>query len=197
MGPPWWWAPAQLPWPLLPQCRGDVGAMERWLRCCHCGGGLSWTGCCPWPPSGAWGWWEPDCAHLGRAPQSFPVRSLGWVEMSEEELAPGRSSVAVNNCIRQLSLHQHGAPGAWGGVSASLPKHSITPGPQHIPSLPCMPCSVPAPLTPGCPWPDTAPPGPGHAAAPAEPDAEAGGPAGPDPAARTARGQHPCLGRGA
>ncbi|XP_032063815.1 amyloid-beta A4 precursor protein-binding family B member 1 isoform X1 [Aythya fuligula] len=52
--------------------------------------------------------------------KSFPVRSLGWVEMSEEELAPGRSSVAVNNCIRQLSLHQHGAPGAWGGGRAML-----------------------------------------------------------------------------
>ncbi|XP_010725153.2 uncharacterized protein LOC104915898 [Meleagris gallopavo] len=40
--------------------------------------------------------------------------------MSEEELAPGRSSVAVNNCIRQLSLHQHDAPGAWGGGRAML-----------------------------------------------------------------------------
>eukprot|EP00075_Anas_platyrhynchos_P031404 XP_027320657.1 amyloid-beta A4 precursor protein-binding family B member 1-like [Anas platyrhynchos] len=40
--------------------------------------------------------------------------------MSEEELAPGRSSVAVNNCIRQLSLHQHGAPGAWGGAAPGL-----------------------------------------------------------------------------
>ncbi|XP_042751034.1 LOW QUALITY PROTEIN: amyloid-beta A4 precursor protein-binding family B member 1 [Lagopus leucura] len=52
--------------------------------------------------------------------KSFAVRSLGWVEMSEEELAPGRSSVAVNNCIRQLSLHQHDAPGAWGGGRAML-----------------------------------------------------------------------------
>ena len=31
------------------------------------------------------------------------MRSLGWVEMAEEDLAPGKSSVAVNNCIRQLS----------------------------------------------------------------------------------------------
>lgn len=38
-------------------------------------------------------------------PQKFSVRSLGWVEMTEEDLAPGRSSVAVNTCIRQLSLH--------------------------------------------------------------------------------------------
>ncbi|KAG8453099.1 hypothetical protein GDO86_004785 [Hymenochirus boettgeri] len=34
----------------------------------------------------------------------FAVLSLGVVEMTEEDLAPGRSSVAVNNCIRQLSL---------------------------------------------------------------------------------------------
>lgn len=38
-------------------------------------------------------------------PQRFPVCSLGWVEMTEEDLAPGRSSVAVNSCIRQLSVH--------------------------------------------------------------------------------------------
>nr|XP_033803738.1 amyloid-beta A4 precursor protein-binding family B member 1 [Geotrypetes seraphini] len=36
----------------------------------------------------------------------FSVRLLGWVEMTEEELAPGKSSVAVNNCIRQLSYHK-------------------------------------------------------------------------------------------
>ncbi|XP_072183204.1 LOW QUALITY PROTEIN: amyloid beta precursor protein binding family B member 1 [Excalfactoria chinensis] len=72
----------------------------------------------------------PDSASLGGSTavaeedepgsKSFAVRSLGWVEMSEEELAPGRSSVAVNNCIRQLSLHQHDAPGAWGGGRAML-----------------------------------------------------------------------------
>ncbi|KAK2517572.1 hypothetical protein Q9233_013007 [Columba guinea] len=50
----------------------------------------------------------------------FAVRSLGWVEMSEDELAPGRSSAAVNNCIRQLSLHQRGPPGAWGEGRAML-----------------------------------------------------------------------------
>ncbi|XP_057176480.1 amyloid beta precursor protein binding family B member 1 [Triplophysa rosa] len=36
----------------------------------------------------------------------FSVRSLGWLEISEEEMAPGRSSVAVNNCIRQLSYQK-------------------------------------------------------------------------------------------
>ncbi|XP_077099569.1 amyloid beta precursor protein binding family B member 1 isoform X2 [Siphateles boraxobius] len=47
----------------------------------------------------------------------FAVRSLGWVEISEEEMAPGRSSVAVNNCIRQLSYQKHNlddTAGIWG-----------------------------------------------------------------------------------
>uniref|UniRef100_A0A3P9M5V1 Amyloid beta precursor protein binding family B member 1 n=1 Tax=Oryzias latipes TaxID=8090 RepID=A0A3P9M5V1_ORYLA len=49
--------------------------------------------------------------------QCFAVRSLGWVEMSEEDLASGKSSVAVNNCIRQLSYHKHNlhdTAGIWG-----------------------------------------------------------------------------------
>lgn len=54
--------------------------------------------------------------------QCFAVRSLGWVEMTEEELAPGRSSVAVNNCIRQLSYHKNNLhdpmSGGWGEVRA-------------------------------------------------------------------------------
>lgn len=48
------------------------------------------------------------------------MRSLGWVEMSEEDMAPGKSSVAVNNCIRQLSYHKHNlhdTAGIWGEVS--------------------------------------------------------------------------------
>uniref|UniRef100_A0A3P8VE42 Amyloid beta protein binding family B member 1 n=1 Tax=Cynoglossus semilaevis TaxID=244447 RepID=A0A3P8VE42_CYNSE len=47
----------------------------------------------------------------------FAVRSLGWVEMSEEDMAPGKSSIAVNNCIRQLSYHKHNlhdTVGIWG-----------------------------------------------------------------------------------
>lgn len=57
-------------------------------------------------------------AHFLR--QCFAVRSLGWVEMSEEDMAPGKSSVAVNNCIRQLSYHKHNlhdTAGIWGEVS--------------------------------------------------------------------------------
>ncbi|KAF1630395.1 Amyloid-beta A4 precursor protein-binding family B member 1, partial [Eudyptes filholi] len=56
----------------------------------------------------------------GTCRECFAVRSLGWVEMSEDELAPGRSSIAVNNCIRQLSLHQRGPPGTWGEGRAML-----------------------------------------------------------------------------
>lgn len=52
--------------------------------------------------------------------QCFAVRSLGWVEMAEEDLAPGKSSVAVNNCIRQLSYCKNDirdTVGIWGEVS--------------------------------------------------------------------------------
>lgn len=51
--------------------------------------------------------------------QCFAVRSLGWVEMAEEDLAPGKSSVAVNNCIRQLSYCKNDirdTVGIWGEV---------------------------------------------------------------------------------
>lgn len=39
--------------------------------------------------------------------------------MSEEDMAPGKSSIAVNNCIRQLSYHKHNlhdTAGIWGEV---------------------------------------------------------------------------------
>uniref|UniRef100_F7FW95 Amyloid beta protein binding family B member 3 n=1 Tax=Macaca mulatta TaxID=9544 RepID=F7FW95_MACMU len=47
----------------------------------------------------------------------FAVRSLGWVEVPEEDLAPGKSSIAVNNCIQQLAqTRSRSQPldGAWG-----------------------------------------------------------------------------------
>uniref|UniRef100_A0A452HR29 PID domain-containing protein n=1 Tax=Gopherus agassizii TaxID=38772 RepID=A0A452HR29_9SAUR len=50
----------------------------------------------------------------------FPVRSLGWVEMSEEELAPGKSSAAVNSCIRQLAGRGAPPPGGWDQGRAML-----------------------------------------------------------------------------
>ena len=54
--------------------------------------------------------------------QSFPVRSLGWVEMAEQDLCEGRSSVAVHHCIRQLSYCRRDirdSAGVWGEVSVS------------------------------------------------------------------------------
>ncbi|XP_061685053.1 amyloid beta precursor protein binding family B member 2 isoform X2 [Syngnathoides biaculeatus] len=62
---------------------------------------------------------EDETSVANSDPQSkcFAVRSLGWVEMAEEDLAPGKSSVAVNNCIRQLSYCKNDirdTVGIWG-----------------------------------------------------------------------------------
>uniref|UniRef100_A0A8C6YTS6 WW domain-containing protein n=1 Tax=Nothoprocta perdicaria TaxID=30464 RepID=A0A8C6YTS6_NOTPE len=46
--------------------------------------------------------------------QCFAVRSLGWVEIPEEDLAPGKSSIAVNNCIQQLSNSKSQGQGSVG-----------------------------------------------------------------------------------
>ncbi|NXL03526.1 APBB3 protein, partial [Mesembrinibis cayennensis] len=49
-------------------------------------------------------WHEDDFQHNAEpGSKCFAVRSLGWVEIPEEDLAPGKSSIAVNNCIQQLS----------------------------------------------------------------------------------------------
>uniref|UniRef100_A0A8C1MAV8 Amyloid beta (A4) precursor protein-binding, family B, member 2b n=1 Tax=Cyprinus carpio TaxID=7962 RepID=A0A8C1MAV8_CYPCA len=62
---------------------------------------------------------EEDSSSSNSDPEAkcFAVRSLGWVEMAEEDLAPGKSSVAVNNCIRQLSYCKNDirdTVGIWG-----------------------------------------------------------------------------------
>nr|BAE31851.1 unnamed protein product [Mus musculus] len=62
---------------------------------------------------------DDDSCSINRDPEAkcFAVRSLGWVEMAEEDLAPGKSSVAVNNCIRQLSYCKNDirdTVGIWG-----------------------------------------------------------------------------------
>ncbi|XP_069553642.1 amyloid beta precursor protein binding family B member 2 isoform X3 [Brachyistius frenatus] len=62
---------------------------------------------------------EEDSNNANSDPETkcFAVRSLGWVEMAEEDLAPGKSSVAVNNCIRQLSYCKNDirdTVGIWG-----------------------------------------------------------------------------------
>ncbi|MBN3325964.1 APBB3 protein, partial [Atractosteus spatula] len=64
-------------------------------------------------------WQEEDYFQTNSDPDSkcFAVRSLGWVEIPEEDLAPGKSSIAVNNCIQQLSHSKcegRDAVGAWG-----------------------------------------------------------------------------------
>uniref|UniRef100_A0A3P8ZHK0 Amyloid-beta A4 precursor protein-binding family B member 3 n=1 Tax=Esox lucius TaxID=8010 RepID=A0A3P8ZHK0_ESOLU len=63
--------------------------------------------------------WQDDyfCTSMDPDSKCFAVRSLGWVEIPEEELAPGKSSLAVNNCIQQLSSSKaeaRDALGAWG-----------------------------------------------------------------------------------
>lgn len=55
-------------------------------------------------------------------PIRFAVRSLGWVEIAEEDLTPERSSKAVNKCIVDLSLGRNDlldVVGRWGDVSTS------------------------------------------------------------------------------
>ncbi|XP_048640348.1 amyloid beta precursor protein binding family B member 2 isoform X11 [Marmota marmota marmota] len=62
---------------------------------------------------------DDDSCSINSDPEAkcFAVRSLGWVEMAEEDLAPGKSSIAVNNCIRQLSYCKNDirdTVGIWG-----------------------------------------------------------------------------------
>uniref|UniRef100_A0A673BSH9 WW domain-containing protein n=1 Tax=Sphaeramia orbicularis TaxID=375764 RepID=A0A673BSH9_9TELE len=71
-------------------------------------------------PTGATQWQHP---RLNSTPQlleaqCFAVRSLGWLQVEEEDLSPGRSSLAVSNVIQQLSHcnspEQRDRQGAWG-----------------------------------------------------------------------------------
>ncbi|XP_056648209.1 protein Fe65 homolog isoform X1 [Diorhabda carinulata] len=57
---------------------------------------------------------DQDCKER---PIRFAVRSLGWVEISEDDLTPERSSKAVNKCIVDLSLGRNDlldVVGRWG-----------------------------------------------------------------------------------
>lgn len=50
------------------------------------------------------------------------MRSLGWVEIAEEDLTPERSSKAVNKCIVDLSLGRNDlldVVGRWGDVCSN------------------------------------------------------------------------------
>lgn len=54
------------------------------------------------------------------------MRSLGWMEMAEQDLCEGRSSVAVHHCIRQLSYCRRDirdSAGVWGEVSLMAITH--------------------------------------------------------------------------
>nr|XP_047936324.1 amyloid-beta A4 precursor protein-binding family B member 3 isoform X1 [Anser cygnoides] len=63
-------------------------------------------------------WHREDFQHSTEpSSKCFAVRSLGWVEIPEEDLAPGKSSIAVNNCIQQLSNSKcqgQGSADNWG-----------------------------------------------------------------------------------
>uniref|UniRef100_A0A8C9N2C7 Amyloid beta protein binding family B member 3 n=1 Tax=Serinus canaria TaxID=9135 RepID=A0A8C9N2C7_SERCA len=73
-----------------------------WRKICDSLGTYYWH-----VPTGTTQWQHParGTGPGGAEPGSkcFAVRSLGWVEIPEEDLAPGKSSIAVNNCIQQLS----------------------------------------------------------------------------------------------
>ncbi|KAM6907641.1 amyloid-beta A4 precursor protein-binding family B member 3 isoform 2-T2 [Xenentodon cancila] len=64
-------------------------------------------------------WHEDDLTNHDPDSKCFAVRSLGWLQVEEEDLSPGRSSLAVSNVIQQLSHRGGGAEqrdrlGAWG-----------------------------------------------------------------------------------
>lgn len=62
----------------------------------------------------------------------FAVRSLGWVEICEDDLTPERSSKAVNKCIVDLSLGRNDFidnVGRWGDVSTYI---SVYPRPKYL-----------------------------------------------------------------
>ncbi|XP_031752133.1 amyloid-beta A4 precursor protein-binding family B member 1 [Xenopus tropicalis] len=67
--------------------------------------------------------------------QTFPVCCLGWVEMTEEDLAPGRSSIAVNGCIRQLSLHSSSHSQAKEMPAGCVICPPQCPQPVHLPQV--------------------------------------------------------------
>uniref|UniRef100_UPI0037E7417D amyloid-beta A4 precursor protein-binding family B member 3 isoform X1 n=1 Tax=Semicossyphus pulcher TaxID=241346 RepID=UPI0037E7417D len=70
------------------------------------------------PPEARSSWHEDYLTNHGPDAKCFAVRSLGWLEVEEEDLSPGRSSLAVSNVIQQLSHcsspEQRDRSGAWG-----------------------------------------------------------------------------------
>ncbi|XP_077360121.1 amyloid-beta A4 precursor protein-binding family B member 3 isoform X3 [Festucalex cinctus] len=76
-------------------------------------------GCSAVPPDTR-SWRSDDpCRHDNSSQQCFSVRSLGWLQVEEDDLSPGRSSLVVGNVIQQLSgcggpPGQPDAPGVLG-----------------------------------------------------------------------------------
>ncbi|XP_040038611.1 amyloid-beta A4 precursor protein-binding family B member 3 isoform X1 [Gasterosteus aculeatus] len=79
----------------------------------------------------------------------FAVRSLGWLEVEEEDLSPGRSSLALSNVIQQLShcgspeqRDRQGARGEGQEMMLVLKKDTLTLlDPLDHTSLHCQPIS--------------------------------------------------------
>ncbi|KFQ45781.1 Amyloid beta A4 precursor protein-binding family B member 3, partial [Nestor notabilis] len=77
-------------------------------------------------------WHGDDFQSSDPGSKCFAVRSLGWVEIPEEDLAPGKSSIAVNNCIQQLSnskgqgsAENQGEVRAWDGAARQSPTRTM------------------------------------------------------------------------
>ncbi|KFO19336.1 Amyloid beta A4 precursor protein-binding family B member 3 [Fukomys damarensis] len=93
---------------------GEPGLPPGWRKIHDAAGTYYWH-----VPSGSTQWQRPawELGDTEDPGTCFAVRSLGWVEVPEEDLAPGKSSIAVNNCIQQLAQtrNRHQPPdGAWG-----------------------------------------------------------------------------------
>uniref|UniRef100_A0A8C6X6I6 Amyloid beta protein binding family B member 3 n=1 Tax=Naja naja TaxID=35670 RepID=A0A8C6X6I6_NAJNA len=89
---------------------GEIDLPSGWRKIHDSSGTYYWH-----VPTGTTQWQHPSrTSGLGHC---FVVRSLGWVEIPEEDLAPGKSSIAVNNCIQQLSqsnCDNFGPADRWG-----------------------------------------------------------------------------------
>ncbi|XP_029956704.1 amyloid-beta A4 precursor protein-binding family B member 3 isoform X1 [Salarias fasciatus] len=70
------------------------------------------------PPENRASWHQDYLSNQDPDTKCFAVRSLGWLQVEEEDLSPGRSSLAVSNVIQQLSHcsspEQRERQGAWG-----------------------------------------------------------------------------------
>ncbi|KAL6098221.1 apbb3 [Pungitius sinensis] len=92
---------------------------------------------------------EDYLTHHNPNSKCFAVRSLGWLEVEEEDLSPGRSSLAISNVIQQLShcgspeqRDRQGARGEGQEMMLVLKKDTLTLlDPLDHTSLHCQPIS--------------------------------------------------------